>query len=221
MNYITEILGFNDSLLTKPLAAGQIALWYALMYINNKCSWAEWFTAPNRTLESLTGLERSSIYRARNELKLRGFIDFRSNGTKACSYKMLTCCTEQQPTQQGTQQPTQQPTQQGTQQPTQPLNKQNKTKQKQCANALFEELWSAYPNKKGKGQVSDAKKLALLSVGREEMLRAIRRYLSDLKKDEWRKPQNGSTFFNSGYVDYLGKNYQTGQKSSYDGVPSL
>lgn len=209
MNYITEILGFNDSLLTKPLAAGQIALWYALMYINNKCSWAEWFTAPNRTLESLTGLERSSIYRARNELKLRGFIDFRSNGTKACSYKMLTCCTEQQPTQQGTQQPTQ------------PLNKQNKTKQKQCANALFEELWSAYPNKKGKGQVSDAKKLALLSVGREEMLRAIRRYLSDLKKDEWRKPQNGSTFFNSGYVDYLDKNYQTGQKSSYEGVPSL
>ena len=209
MNYITEILGFNDFLLTKPLAAGQIALWYALMYINNKCSWAEWFTAPNRTLESLTGLERSSIYRARNELKLRGLIDFRSNGTKACSYKMLTCCTEQQPTQQGTQQPTQ------------PLNKQNKTKQKQCANALFEELWSAYPNKKGKGQVSDAKKLALLSVGREEMLRAIRRYLSDLKKDEWRKPQNGSTFFNSGYVDYLDKNYQTGQKSSYEGVPSL
>ena len=209
MNYITEILGFNDSLLTKPLAAGQIALWYALMYINNKCSWAEWFTAPNRTLESLTGLERSSIYRARNELKLRGFIDFRSNGTKACSYKMLPCCTEQQPAQQGTQQPTQ------------PLNKQNKTKQKQCANALFEELWSAYPNKKGKGQVSDAKKLALLSVGREEMLRAIRRYLSDLKKDEWRKPQNGSTFFNSGYVDYLDENYQIGQKSSYEGVPSL
>ena len=128
MNYITEILGFNDSLLTKPLAAGQIALWYALMYINNKCSWAEWFTAPNRTLESLTGLERSSIYRARNELKIRGLIDFRSNGTKACSYKMLTCCTEQQDTQQGAQQPTQQPTQQGTQQPTQPLNKQNKTK---------------------------------------------------------------------------------------------
>lgn len=127
MNYITEILGFNDSLLTKPLAAGQIALWYALMYINNKCSWAEWFTAPNRTLESLTGLERSSIYRARNELKIRGLIDFRSNGTKACSYKMLTCCTEQQDTQQGAQQPTQQPTQQGTQQPTQPLNKQNKS----------------------------------------------------------------------------------------------
>ena len=221
MNYITEILGFNDSLLTKPLAAGQIALWYALMYINNKCSWAEWFTAPNRTLESLTGLERSSIYRARNELKLRGFIDFRSNGTKACSYKMLTCCTEQQPTQQGTQQPTQQPTQQGTQQPTQPLNKQTTPKHTHCAQALFEELWSAYPNKKGKGQVSDAKKLALLSVGREEMLRAIRRYLSDLKKDEWRKPQNGSTFFNSGYVDYLDKNYQTGQKSSYEGVPSL
>ena len=29
-----------------------------------------------------------------------------------------------------------------------------------------------------------------------------------MKKDEeWRKPQNGSTFFNSGYVDYLDNNY--------------
>ena len=53
------------------------------------------------------------------------------------------------------------------------------------------------------------------------MLRAIRRYLADLKKDEWRKPQNGSTFFNSGYVDYLDENYQADQKSSYEGVPSL
>ncbi len=38
-------------------------------------------------------------------------------------------------------------------------------------------------------------------------MRCIERYLLDLKRDEWRKPQNGSTFFNSGYVDYLDENY--------------
>ena len=43
------------------------------------------------------------------------------------------------------------------------------------------------------------------------MVRAIDRYKSDLEKDsDWRKPQNGSTFFNSGYVDYLDKNYNGG-----------
>lgn len=75
--------------------------------------------------------------------------------------------------------------------------------------ALFENLWKLYPVKKGKGQVSFAAKQRLLKVGYEEMARAIDRYKSDLEKDSgWRKPQNGSTFFNSGYVDYLDANYR-------------
>lgn len=76
------------------------------------------------------------------------------------------------------------------------------------ANELFETLWKLYPNKKGKGQVSDSKKREIFNVGFDEMSRAIQRYKRDLEKDaDWRKPQNGSTFFNSGYVDYLDANY--------------
>lgn len=78
---------------------------------------------------------------------------------------------------------------------------------KNSADELFEYLWSLYPNKKGKGQVSDTKKKLLSKVGKEHMERAIFRYLDGLKLDTWRKPQNGSTFFNSGYVDYLDENY--------------
>lgn len=74
--------------------------------------------------------------------------------------------------------------------------------------ALFEKLWKLYPVKKGKGQVSDAQKAKLLKIGFDEMSRAVERYLSELKKDEWRRPQNGSTFFNSGYIDYLDESYQ-------------
>ncbi|MCM1191997.1 MAG: DUF4373 domain-containing protein [Butyrivibrio sp.] len=73
--------------------------------------------------------------------------------------------------------------------------------------ALFERLWQIYPVKKGKGQVSDAKKRKLLEIGFDEMSRAVERYLAELKKDSWRKPQNGSTFFNSGYIDYLDANF--------------
>lgn len=76
------------------------------------------------------------------------------------------------------------------------------------ANALFERLWKAYPNKRGKGQVSDAKKKKISEIGEEEMQRAMARYIEDLKQEDWRKPQNGSTFFNSGYVDYLDANYE-------------
>lgn len=74
--------------------------------------------------------------------------------------------------------------------------------------ALFERLWKLYPNKRGKGQVSDTAKKRLLSIGEDEMKRAIERYKRDLEHDkDWRRPQNGSTFFNSGYVDYLDANY--------------
>lgn len=90
-------------------------------------------------------------------------------------------------------------------------SKQNNTMCKADALALFEQLWQAYPVKKGKGQISDAKKLKLLKIGSDEMKRAIKRYLEELKKDEWRKPQNGGTFFNSGYVDYLDENYESGE----------
>ena len=76
------------------------------------------------------------------------------------------------------------------------------------ANALFERLWKLYPLKRGKGQISDAKKMRLLDIGYDEMERAINRYKADLARDDWRKPQNGSTFFNSGFLDYLDGNYE-------------
>ena len=82
---------------------------------------------------------------------------------------------------------------------------------KKTLDEFFGSIWQLYPNKKGKGQVSEAKRKALYQIGYEEMSRAIERYKKDLKKDaSWRKPQNGSTFFNSGYVDYLDKNYTEG-----------
>ena len=75
--------------------------------------------------------------------------------------------------------------------------------------ALFETLWKMYPNKKGKAQVTDKDKQKLLEIGLEEMTRVIDRYKKylDANKD-WLKPKNGSTFFHSGYVDYLDANYE-------------
>lgn len=80
-------------------------------------------------------------------------------------------------------------------------------------NAFFDSVWELYPVKKGKGQVSDSKRRALYKIGFEEISRAIDRYLAELQKDSaWRKPQNGSTFFNSGYVDYLDGNFVPDKK---------
>jgi len=92
---------------------------------------------------------------------------------------------------------------------------------------LFEKLWKLYPVKKGKGQVSFTAKRRLFKVGYEEIVRAMDRYISELERDsEWRKPQNGSTFFNGGYIDYLDDNYvpqrtmkTTVKKNSFNNIP--
>ena len=77
----------------------------------------------------------------------------------------------------------------------------------ETAEEFFARAWQYYPNKRGKGQVSEKSKERLMSHGWDNIKRAIDRYLEDLKKDEWRQAQNGSTFFNSGYIDYLDENY--------------
>lgn len=92
MNYIAQIRAFYDLLPINPLSTGQIALWHALMHINNRCAWIEWFTAANPTLESLSGLTRQAIIKARNVLKQKGYIDFKSRERQASFYKVIDLC---------------------------------------------------------------------------------------------------------------------------------
>lgn len=87
------------------------------------------------------------------------------------------------------------------------------------AKAMFERLWKLYPNKKGKGQVSDTQKKRLLAIGEDRLVKSIDRYSLELQKDaDWRKAQYGSTFFNSGYVDYLDENYVPGKEQKPAGA---
>lgn len=129
MNYLTEILGFYDYIQVNKLSTGQIALWHALMAINNKCGWREWFSVPNLTLELYTGLTRQSIVNNRNTLAQKGLIEFRLNRTKASSYKMVSIADILQGALQGTLQTSLQGALQESLQGTLPLNKLNKTKQ--------------------------------------------------------------------------------------------
>lgn len=71
---------------------------------------------------------------------------------------------------------------------------------------FFESIWELYPYKKGKGRVSESKKKELFKIGFEQIVRCIERYKQT--KEEWKRWQHGSTFFNSGFIDFLDKNFQ-------------
>ena len=81
----------------------------------------------------------------------------------------------------------------------------DKSPSKKERDLFFESIWELYPSKKGKASISDAKKKVLYSIGFDTIKNCIDRYVKD--KEEWRPYKDGSTFFNSGYVDYLDENY--------------
>lgn len=89
MNYLKQVLAVNHQQLINPLSSGQFVLFHALMNVNNQLNWTEWFEVAHIRLEAFTGLSRNGVNKARNELKQRGYIDFKSNGTKAASYKII------------------------------------------------------------------------------------------------------------------------------------
>ena len=132
MNYLVEIKAFYDLVQIKQLSTGQIALWHALMAINNKCAWIEWFTVPNLTLELNTGMSRSGILKARNILKQYDLIDFKQNGTKATIYKLKTIANSKQVSVQDSKQVSN------------TLNKLNETKQNEIYNVAVANITKCY-----------------------------------------------------------------------------
>lgn len=159
MNLILQVKAFNKLHLRDPFSKGQFMLFHALLDVNNDCGWLEWFDVALSRLELFSRLSREGIQKARAELVERGLIEFKSNGTRAGSYRLKklyedstqvsTQTSTQNSTQrvtkkerlntdlttekaENTQNSTQISTQESTQSSTQEstsLNKQNKTKQ--------------------------------------------------------------------------------------------
>ncbi|MFT8362944.1 MAG: DnaD domain protein [Sporolactobacillus sp.] len=89
MNYIRLINAFYDRLETSQLSTSAIALWHALAHVNNKAGWLREFAVAVSVLCIKTGLSERTISNARNDLKMKGFIDFKSRkGSKSAVYQL-------------------------------------------------------------------------------------------------------------------------------------
>lgn len=70
----------------------------------------------------------------------------------------------------------------------------------------FEEVWSEYPNKKGKKQAFNhykAWRKASVKHTNEYLLERLKVYMTDLQQNSWKHPMNGSTWFNGRFDDEL------------------
>lgn len=79
---------------------------------------------------------------------------------------------------------------------------------RESLDSFFDSVWKLYPIKKGKGKVSKAQKQKLQKLGYDQLKRCVDRFVEDMEKEHRDKQYwpYGSTFFNSGYVDYLDEN---------------
>lgn len=113
MNYLKQMLALNQLQLRDPLSKGQYMLFHALLNVNNDCGWIEWFEVASIRLELFTQMSREGVQKARKELIERGLIEFKSNGTRAGSYRLKKLYEDS--TQVSTQVSTQDSTQNSTQ----------------------------------------------------------------------------------------------------------
>lgn len=67
----------------------------------------------------------------------------------------------------------------------------------------FEEVWAAYPNKKGKKNISKKSYSEIEAAGKEKLLKCIENIKAFKEKNTWYSYQHGSTFFNGGWKDYV------------------
>ena len=88
MNYLKQMLALNQLQLRDPLSKGQYMLFQALLNVNNDCGWIEWFEVASIRLELFSQMSREGVQKARKELIERGLIEFKSNGTRAGSYRL-------------------------------------------------------------------------------------------------------------------------------------
>ncbi|WP_297132984.1 transcriptional regulator [Terrisporobacter sp.] len=70
-----------------------------------------------------------------------------------------------------------------------------------------DELWQIYPNKKGKTQAYNKIPKLLEKYSFDEIKRCIERYSKEVEDKDKQYIKHGSTFFNTGYMDYLDENY--------------
>lgn len=201
MNYIQELNAFRDWCYATRPSAGEIALWYAIMQVSNQMNWPEEFTVSNDTLQSLSGLERSVLHRARNRLIQKGRITYQKrSGTLAGMYAVVpfdgkdfdvacntTCNTTRNTS--ATLRATQAQHKRNTAFIQNSINLNlNKTKTPPYsppAGELFDHFWKAYPRHVGKDPARKAfAKLKPDEALWETMLTALNR---QKQSDQWQR----------------------------------
>jgi hypothetical protein len=91
MNYIKQLNWFREYLFVTTMATAEIALYHALLMVNNRCGWSEWFTVGNSMLQELSGISRTHMILVRDNLVNRNLIEYKKSAkvNRAGNYRLI------------------------------------------------------------------------------------------------------------------------------------
>ena len=199
MDYMAEINAFFTWLETHPISYPARNLWHTIMHVANRARWIHEFSVAVSVLEAKSGMSRSNVYRARNELTENGRITYKSRTGNQCAMYTIIPFASQIDTQSETQAnkqkdesppasqiDTQSETHSGTHSGT--INKTNTNTNTISDRERFNRFWVAYPRKQKK---SDAEKAFIKINPSDDLLQTMLDALTVQKKSTQWINENG------------------------------
>jgi hypothetical protein len=213
MSYISRINAYWNWMKVNDLTSNAGHLYLAILDCANTTGWKPEFNAPNSTLMAMAKLDRNTLNKSRNILIQKGLIEYKAGSrNNAGTYKLIPLIGYANPyTNQDTNQHTNSDTNQVANQDANPVNihRQDKTRINNnpptphtgVMDKRFEEFWSVYPKKVGKGAAKTAfMKIKPSQELTDKMVEAVR---VASKSIQWQKEKgqfipNPSTWLNQG-----------------------
>ena len=103
MNYIKQVNAFYKFLPNNPLSSNAQCLYSYLLNKNSELGWIEEFSVSNMIVCGFTSLSRQALDRARNELKQKGYIDYKKGYSNQAGTYVIVSFVTHNDTQSGTQ----------------------------------------------------------------------------------------------------------------------
>lgn len=90
LDMTAQIKQFYKWIIDNNLTATEISLWHALMHIADDAEFPIWLSVPISRLESLTGMKKDAIYKARDRLENKARIEVKlGKGNQAARYRLI------------------------------------------------------------------------------------------------------------------------------------
>ena len=227
MDYLKEILAFEQWLETHYLPISPQLLWYKLVYLCNRSGWSEWVTVDNLRLMAAMQMGReATLIKARDELIKAGLIEYR-RGKKGCpnQYRLISLTNERNTFKSVVQSEAQRVVKGVVKGVVESEVKGvvesvaiYKHKQKQNENIdtpispseSFSDFWEAYPNKQRRFQAEKAYVDVLLSgnYNAEELTQSAANYAEYIQLTGSRSYFPNNFLEKAAFEDYLPGNYK-------------